>query len=88
MSVSAQATPRPSLRRPSTVHTNEFDDSFAGRVRSFFHRDPHVGVVSHNDLRDREDLEIHTWDGKDDPDNPFNWSTTYKWVLTFTVCFM
>ncbi|KAI2945115.1 hypothetical protein CBS147321_4053 [Aspergillus niger] len=80
--------PRPSLRRASTVHTNEFDDSFLGRVRSFFRRDPHVGVVSHNDLRDREDLEIHTWNGKDDPDNPFNWSTSYKWLLTVTVCFI
>ncbi|PWY72163.1 MFS general substrate transporter [Aspergillus sclerotioniger CBS 115572] len=79
---------RPQLRRGSTRHTNEFDDTFAGRSRSFFRRESHVGVVSHNDLRDREDIEIHTWNGKDDPDNPFNWSTTYKWVLTLTVCFI
>ena len=31
---------------------------------------------------------IHDWDGKHDPDNPFNWSTGYKWLLTVTVCFI
>ncbi len=31
-------------------------------------------------------IEIHSWDGPDDPDNPFNWSFTYKWVVTVTVC--
>ncbi|KAK4944482.1 hypothetical protein LTR10_016156 [Elasticomyces elasticus] len=30
---------------------------------------------------------IHDWDG-DDPQNPFNWSNTYKWVFTVTVCFI
>lgn len=89
--------PQPTLRRASTAHTNDFDDSFLGRygfpscsldsregfdrakanlgimrsVRSFFHRDSHVGVVGHNALRDKEDIEIHTWDGKDDKDNPY-----------------
>jgi len=29
---------------------------------------------------------IHNWDGEHDPENPFNWSTTYKWVFTVTVC--
>ncbi|PYI27943.1 MFS general substrate transporter [Aspergillus indologenus CBS 114.80] len=89
--MSASAVPedrRPSMRRASTAHTNDFDDSFFGRVRSFFHRDRHVGVVSRNELRDKEDLELHTWNGKDDPDNPFNWSPAYKWVLTVTVCFI
>lgn len=33
-------------------------------------------------------MEIHNWDGPDDKDNPFNWSPTYKWVLTVTVCFV
>jgi hypothetical protein len=28
------------------------------------------------------------WDGPDDPENPFNWSLKYKWLLTITVCFM
>ncbi|ROW08902.1 hypothetical protein VMCG_02868 [Cytospora schulzeri] len=31
---------------------------------------------------------IHTWYGPDDPENPFNWSPVYKWVLTVTVCFV
>ncbi|KAB8233747.1 MFS general substrate transporter [Aspergillus alliaceus] len=77
---------RPPLRRASTTHDNNFDDSFLGRVRSFIHRDRHVGVVSHNAIRDSVDIELHTWNGKDDPDNPFNWSTSYKWTLTITVC--
>ncbi|KAL4974651.1 major facilitator superfamily domain-containing protein [Aspergillus desertorum] len=34
------------------------------------------------------DVEIHTWNGPDDLDNPFNWSKKYKWVLTVTVCFI
>lgn len=29
---------------------------------------------------------IHNWNGPDDPENPFNWSKTYKWVFTVTVC--
>ncbi|KAK1142745.1 hypothetical protein N8T08_007377 [Aspergillus melleus] len=77
--------PQHTLRRAST-HTNDFDDSFLGRVRSFVHRDSHVGVVGHHALRDKEDLEIHTWNGKDDPENPFNWSNSYKWTLTITIC--
>ncbi|KAJ9302070.1 hypothetical protein DTO271G3_936 [Paecilomyces variotii] len=36
----------------------------------------------------REGIEIHTWNSAEDPDNPFNWSPTYKWVLTITVCFI
>ncbi|KAL3480451.1 major facilitator superfamily domain-containing protein [Aspergillus californicus] len=39
-------------------------------------------------IRASTDLEIHTWNGPDDPENPFNWSTKYKWVLTVTVCFI
>lgn len=31
---------------------------------------------------------LHSWNGPDDPENPFNWSPTYKWVLTVTVCFV
>ena len=29
---------------------------------------------------------IHTWNGPDDPEDPFNWSTPYKWVVTIAVC--
>lgn len=25
---------------------------------------------------------IHSWNGPDDPDHPFNFPTWYKWVLT------
>lgn len=31
---------------------------------------------------------IQGWDGPDDPDNPFNWSPVYKWVVTVTICFV
>lgn len=31
---------------------------------------------------------IHSWNGPDDPENPFNWAPWYKWVLTVTVCFV
>ncbi|KAL4734940.1 major facilitator superfamily domain-containing protein [Aspergillus similis] len=34
------------------------------------------------------DAEIHTWNGPNDPENPFNWSKKYKWALTVTVCFI
>ncbi|KAL5364455.1 major facilitator superfamily domain-containing protein [Aspergillus floccosus] len=74
------------LRRASTAHDNNFDDSFLGRVRSFARRERHIGQVSHHDYRDRADIELHTWDGPDDPDNPFNWSRRYKWTLTITIC--
>jgi hypothetical protein len=28
------------------------------------------------------------WDGPQDPQNPFNWFATKKWVITILVCFM
>ncbi|CAI7577485.1 unnamed protein product [Penicillium manginii] len=72
----------------STLHHNSFKDSFFSRLHSFFHRDSHIGNVGQHPLRDKEHVEIHTWDGPNDPDNPFNWSKTYKWVLTITICFI
>jgi hypothetical protein len=32
-------------------------------------------------------IEIHDWNGPDDPDTPFNWSKAYKCILALTVCF-
>lgn len=54
---------------------------------------PHrIGRIFNQDVRGEipayKDIEIHTWDGPDDPENPFNWSIRYKWLLTITVCFM
>ncbi|KAJ5475379.1 hypothetical protein N7539_008445, partial [Penicillium diatomitis] len=57
-------------------------------VRSFFRRDSHIGHVGRHPLRDSKDIEIHTWNLPDDPDNPFNWSKSYKWALTLTICFI
>ncbi|OOQ83332.1 MFS multidrug transporter [Penicillium brasilianum] len=76
------------VRTSSTLHHNEFDDRFLSRVRSFFNRDTHIGHVSRHPLRDEKNVEIHTWQGPNDPDNPFNWSKTYKWILTLTICFI
>ncbi|KAH9883185.1 hypothetical protein J1614_000041 [Plenodomus biglobosus] len=39
-------------------------------------------------LRAGKEVELHTWDGPEDPENPFNWSFTYKWILTVTICFI
>lgn len=35
-----------------------------------------------NQARDKDGnlVEIHDWYGPDDPEKPFNFSTTYKWV--------
>ncbi|CAG8942471.1 unnamed protein product [Penicillium salamii] len=41
-----------------------------------------------NEMPAYKDIEIHTWDGPDDPENPFNWGFKYKWLLTITVCFI
>ncbi|KAL4917733.1 major facilitator superfamily domain-containing protein [Aspergillus aurantiobrunneus] len=49
------------------------------------------GLFSHDiseELNASTDIEIHSWNGPDDPENPFNWSSKYKWVLTVTVCFI
>ncbi|KAH0296332.1 putative multidrug transporter, partial [Aureobasidium melanogenum] len=34
------------------------------------------------------DIEIVDWESRDDPANPFNWSTSRKWVMTLTTCFI
>ncbi|KAK5192781.1 hypothetical protein LTR99_010342 [Exophiala xenobiotica] len=48
-----------------------------------------VGSASDNKEEKTSDGKIiHDWNGPNDPDNPFNWSTTYKWLVTFTVCFI
>ncbi|KAL1954785.1 hypothetical protein VTO42DRAFT_733 [Malbranchea cinnamomea] len=43
---------------------------------------------NHATLDEERDTEVHDWNGPDDPENPFNFSTAYKWVLTITVCFI
>lgn len=40
------------------------------------------------DPEKRDDFEVVDWDGPNDPENPFNWSVSYKWVLTITTCFI
>ncbi|KAJ5157903.1 uncharacterized protein N7482_009003 [Penicillium canariense] len=58
------------VKTTSNLHHNGFDDRFLSRVRSFFSRDAHIGDVGRDPLRDKEHVEIHTWDGPDDLANP------------------
>ncbi|KAL4954513.1 major facilitator superfamily domain-containing protein [Aspergillus filifer] len=55
--------------------------TFVQKIKSYFYSDISHEVSS-------QDVEIHTWDGPNDPENPFNWSAKYKWLLTVTVCFI
>ncbi|OJJ84498.1 putative MFS multidrug transporter [Aspergillus glaucus CBS 516.65] len=57
--------------------------SFFGRIWSRFFSDQ--GKES---IRNSADVEVHRWNGPNDPDNPFNWSFSYKWLLTITICFI
>ncbi|KAB8256316.1 major facilitator superfamily domain-containing protein [Aspergillus pseudonomiae] len=60
--------------------------SFLDRLKGFFGFDNNN--VDPEELRNSKDIEIHTWNGPNDPENPFNWSLKYKWLLTVTVCFI
>jgi MFS family permease len=39
-------------------------------------------------VKDGKVVELHDWNGPQDPENPFNFSKSYKWTLTLTVCFI
>ncbi|KAF3033739.1 hypothetical protein E8E12_002426 [Didymella heteroderae] len=69
---------------PSSVHEDKETTSQDGTQHrpSVSGRQPEIRAVN------GKEVEIHTWNGPDDKDNPFNWSPTYKWVLTVTVCFV
>ncbi|TIA26952.1 putative multidrug transporter [Aureobasidium pullulans] len=34
------------------------------------------------------EIEVVDWKGRNDPANPFNWSTSRKWVMILTTCFI
>ncbi|EAW12204.1 putative MFS multidrug transporter [Aspergillus clavatus NRRL 1] len=53
------------------------------RVKEYFG----IGDIT-GEISNRSDIEIHGWNGPDDPENPFNWSNKYKWLLTVTICFI
>ncbi|KAJ5578324.1 uncharacterized protein N7459_007288 [Penicillium hispanicum] len=53
-----------------------------GKLKDIFHPD------AQKDLPPKSEIIVHTWDGPDDPENPFNWNTKYKWLLTVTICFV
>lgn len=37
--------------------------------------------------KDGKDVEILTWDGPNDPENPFNWNKQRKWLVTAAALF-
>lgn len=50
--------------------------------------DPHDPSVNKRDLipfEGSDPLKV-TWDGPNDPDNPQNWSKSYKWLITVICC--
>lgn len=54
-------------------------------------RDPPLkspGVVSAVPALPTDDPNRVAWDGPDDPTNPQNWSTKYKWFLTLVCIIM
>ncbi|OGE47771.1 hypothetical protein PENARI_c037G05486 [Penicillium arizonense] len=55
---------------------------FMGKLKGLINQDVRAEMPAY------KDIIIHTWDGPDDPENPFNWGMKYKWLLTITVCFI
>jgi hypothetical protein len=49
-------------------------------------RDPEK--CASDDYHDEQSQSPVTWDGDDDPENPQNWSTPYKWLQTVMVAVM
>lgn len=52
--------------------------------------DPHDPSVNKRDPTPSEGsnpLKV-TWDGPNDPDNPQNWSKSYKWLITVVCCLL
>ncbi|WPH01808.1 Hypothetical protein R9X50_00466200 [Acrodontium crateriforme] len=41
--------------------------------------------MSNRSKRTEKDVNLVTWDGPDDPDNPKNWSNRKKWLVTISV---
>ena len=35
-----------------------------------------------------EESDMISWDGPNDPDNPQNWSNSYKWLITVVCCLL
>ncbi|KAK2799576.1 hypothetical protein FQN50_008414 [Emmonsiellopsis sp. PD_5] len=40
-------------------------------VKSFIKREGHIGTYAQNERRDSTEIEIHDWDGPNDPENPY-----------------
>ncbi|KAK8865569.1 hypothetical protein IAR55_000713 [Kwoniella newhampshirensis] len=69
-----------------TQDNNKPDDNFLNHARQ--------GSEATDSTRhpqyptDEQGREIVNWHGAEDPDNPFNWSPKYKWLITITTCFI
>ncbi|KAJ4332877.1 hypothetical protein N0V95_009556 [Ascochyta clinopodiicola] len=75
------------MSRPSSVNDDKSKDN-SSQDDGTQHRPSITAHQPETRMVDGKEVEIHTWDGPDDKDNPFNWSPTYKWILTVTVCFV
>ncbi|KAF9694212.1 hypothetical protein EKO04_008043 [Ascochyta lentis] len=74
------------MSRPSSLNDDKSKEESSHD--STQHRPSISGRQPETRTVDGKEVEIHNWDGPDDKDNPFNWSPTYKWVVTVTVCFV
>lgn len=52
--------------------------------------DPHDPSVNKSGTGPAEESDILKvgWDGPDDPENPQNWSKSYKWLITIVCCLL
>lgn len=50
--------------------------------------DPHEPTADKTPAQPEEekDSSVVSWDGTDDPENPKNWSSAYRWLLTGLCC--
>ncbi|KAJ5198120.1 uncharacterized protein N7498_007237 [Penicillium cinerascens] len=70
------------IAKPAAVEQTKSKAGFMGKLMGVFNGD------LREEMPPYKDIEIHTWNGPDDPENPFNWGNQYKWLLTLTVCFI
>lgn len=55
------------------------------QLRLFRGTEPNPYILDHNDPN--TSIEIVSWDGPNDPGNPYNWSPRWKWILTYLATF-
>ncbi|CAI7586491.1 unnamed protein product [Penicillium pancosmium] len=76
------APSQPVTAEPASAQNSKSRTGVWGKFKGLFDQDVR------DEMPPYKDIEIHTWNGPDDPENPFNWGMKYKWLLTITVCFI